>query len=342
MIPTRLLVHLALFLVSVGAARAESDPERVRGFIGRFLKEREAPRSHHVIRRSETFSRGVRSVRTDEFIADGEARYWKLEEQTAPQEPPRVVDFLMMRDSDGRLMRWETDCPARVVEPGRSHLADPLGFLGYPASNCTGLSWEVQGERAVLDFTEPSGRRHHAVLNLKRGDVAESVVTGPEPGSVQRTWVERFDAGPRIDPAFFGSLRNRLDENARQASRRAAVSGWAAWLSTLVGWLLPVGVGLGRYRARLLAPTGAKMLLGVAAFVCGPPVVFWALTEVAQGLLPMLLTAMTWPLVQALPRDTALVASQGLNALLLSGIVSVVTYGVLALAVLRRQRAAGV
>jgi hypothetical protein len=56
----------------------------------------------------------------------------------------------------------------------------------------------------------------------------------------------------------------------------------------------------------------------------------------------MLLTAMTWPLVQALPRDTALVASQGLNALLLSGIVSVVTYGVLALAVLRRQRAAGV
>jgi hypothetical protein len=110
----------------------------------------------------------------------------------------------------------------------------------------------------------------------------------------------------------------------------------------LAGWLLPMGVGLRRYRARLRAPVGAKMLLGVAAFVGGPPAVFWALTEVTRGLLPMLLTAMTWPLVQALPRDIALVASQGLNALLLSGIVSVVTYGVLALSVLRRQRAAGV
>lgn len=330
------LAGAAAFALPAQAA-VETDPQRIKAFVAGFLKERRPPASYHIVRQIDTVDRGAPGRRVDVFMTLGEYRYWKLEE-TRPQAPQRTMESLIAPDPQGRLMVWEYERAPRPVEPGRTYLADPLGFLSYPPSNARELRLTTEGGRAVLEYIEESGRTRNVVLDLARGSVEEETSAGPGAGETRRLKIERFDTAPKIDAAFFEGVRQRLDGRGQETQQRTAALGLLAWLAMAAGAIAPIVFALLQYHRRLRPPVGRKMLAAVLAFAIAVPAGVYALLVLTRGFLGMILTAFTWPLVQGwLPRDVALAVTQGLNALALSAVLSAVVLFVLWVAVLRRQ-----
>lgn len=330
------LAWMAAFALPAHAA-IETDPQRIKEFVAGFLKERRPPASYHIVRQIDTVDRGAPGRRVDEFIGTGEYRYWKLEE-TSPRAPQRTKETLVAPDAQGRLMVWEESQVPRPIEPGRAYLADPLGFLSYPPSTARELRLATEGGRAVLEYIEDTGRTRRVVLDLARGSVEEETSAGPGAGETRRLKIERFDTVPKIDPAFFEGVRQRLEGRGRETQQRTVATGVLALLATVVGAIAPIAYALMLYRRRLRPPFGRKMLVAVLAFVIAIPAGVYGLLVLTRGFLTMILTAFTWPLVQDwLPRDFALAVAQGLNALVLSAALSALVWLMLWVAVLRRQ-----
>ena len=315
------------------------DPEAIAEYLERFRDERQLPEHYRVVRRSEGLDKGRPTWRIDTFVGDAERLYWRLDYDLASDAPQKRRELLITTNPAGRWMVWEDDRAPRPLEGRRPATADPFGRVTFAPASVADARLYLADQRAELEFIDARSRRQAYTLDRATGMVLEHTTSDADGARIERRWLETFDADPDLDPAFFAEIRDRLDREDRQRAAAQARSTRIMTTGQVVGGLLPLVLAFLWYRRQLPEPTRGRLLIGVAAFLIGYPLLLVGLSAATLGFLSMVLTMVSWKILHGpLAAETARLLTPFMNALLLSSLLAGLVLAGLRLTVVRRAR----
>lgn len=345
--PAFLVLAVLVFgLPATACARLVTEYGEVRELVQR-VRQMKPPLPHHIVRNAQTTEAGRVTRRVDEYMADTQARYWRMTEwevsaQDALDTSPgqRVVEQLLLRQGpDGRPVLLETGQPARSIASfDAPTMGYPLGFFSIPDQTAAGLSLLIEGDVATLEYEDVQrGRLHREIFDLRSGLLRNSKTIERAVGRSRTVEVVRFETQAPLAAGWIEPIKSRLELNAAQAASDRLTQTLWRWFAMAVGGLLPVFVAvrltpLGR-AGRRWGRWAPGMEAVATTIVCLIALVA-AGALITDGLAMMILTGVAWTLVQALPREVAMVMVEGVCALMLSSAASVMAW-----LILRRRRA---
>ena len=305
-------------------------------------RQRQAPVPHHIVWHTRTSEAGRITRRTDEHMADGNARYWRMAQWAPVQEgspekaavrPERVLEQLLMRQGNSEQhLLLDSEQPARTVSTQEiPTMGYPLGYLSLPGPSSSVLSLAIDGDIATLDYQE-RGRSIQEVLSLRHGLLMKSRTVESAAGRIRTVTVERFDLQNPLPPGWVDPIQRRLEASSRKMTSDQRSQGLWRWISLIVGGLAPLLVLMWVSSQRYAEPSqrqwrpSLRTLFVWAGSTLSVGAVAVMMTD---GLVLMILIGVGWSLVQWLPREAAMILAEGIAALLLSSAGSLIAWALL-------------